>query len=138
MNRRGFMGAILAACAAPAIVRADSLMRLAAPEIFVVSPSSGLLVPKADVLWEGAIRECHQYEALRDEHLWRWDVVASGGLLGTLEQVHVMAKVMPGEDVERARAPALTVLRDNLKARGLKPMRGILKLPDGMPVARFL
>ena len=28
MNRRGFLGAILAACTAPAIVRADSLMRI--------------------------------------------------------------------------------------------------------------
>lgn len=28
MNRRGFLGSILAACAAPAIVRADSLMRI--------------------------------------------------------------------------------------------------------------
>lgn len=28
MNRRGFLGSILVACAAPAIVRADSLMRI--------------------------------------------------------------------------------------------------------------
>lgn len=28
MNRRGFLGAMLAACAAPAIVRAGSLMRI--------------------------------------------------------------------------------------------------------------
>lgn len=28
MNRRGFLGAMLTACAAPAIVRADSLMRI--------------------------------------------------------------------------------------------------------------
>lgn len=28
MNRRGFLGAIIATCAAPAIVRADSLMRI--------------------------------------------------------------------------------------------------------------
>lgn len=38
MNRRGFIGSILAACAAPAIVRADSLMRVFAPH------ESGLLV----------------------------------------------------------------------------------------------
>lgn len=31
MNRRGFMGSILALGAAPAIVRADSLMRIVAP-----------------------------------------------------------------------------------------------------------
>ena len=28
MNRRGFLGSIIAACAAPAIVRADALMRV--------------------------------------------------------------------------------------------------------------
>lgn len=28
MNRRGFLGSILAACAAPAIVRADALMKI--------------------------------------------------------------------------------------------------------------
>ncbi len=38
MDRRGFMGAILAGCAMPAIVRAESLMRM------VVRPS-GLIVP---------------------------------------------------------------------------------------------
>ena len=37
MNRRSFLGAILAAGAAPAIVRADSLMRV------VVRPDSGLI-----------------------------------------------------------------------------------------------
>jgi hypothetical protein len=31
MNRRGFLGSILAAAVAPAIVRADSLMRIVAP-----------------------------------------------------------------------------------------------------------
>lgn len=32
VSRRGFLGAILAAAVAPAIVRADSLMRIMAPE----------------------------------------------------------------------------------------------------------
>lgn len=35
MNRRGFLGSILAACAAPAIVRAESLMVLPAQNIWV-------------------------------------------------------------------------------------------------------
>lgn len=34
MNRRGFLGAILAAAAAPAIVRAASLMPVAAPKVW--------------------------------------------------------------------------------------------------------
>lgn len=32
MNRRGFLGAILAAGVAPAVVRAESIMRIAAPK----------------------------------------------------------------------------------------------------------
>lgn len=36
MNRRGFLGSILALGAAPAIVRADSLMRIVAPGTTVV------------------------------------------------------------------------------------------------------
>lgn len=35
MDRRGFLGVMLAACAAPAVVRASSLMRVAAPKILV-------------------------------------------------------------------------------------------------------
>lgn len=35
MNRRGFLGSILAACAAPAIVRADSLMRIVPRDLTV-------------------------------------------------------------------------------------------------------
>ncbi len=35
MNRRGFLGSILAACAAPAIVRADALMRILPKELVV-------------------------------------------------------------------------------------------------------
>lgn len=39
MQRRGFLGAMLAACAAPAYVKAGSLMR-------VVAPPAGLWVPR--------------------------------------------------------------------------------------------
>ncbi len=37
MNRRGFLGSILALGAAPAIVRADSLMRIVPLDVVVVS-----------------------------------------------------------------------------------------------------
>lgn len=43
MQRRSFMAAMLAACATPAIVRAESLMQLAAPSRYVLS--GGILVP---------------------------------------------------------------------------------------------
>jgi hypothetical protein len=36
MNRRGFLTAILIGSAAPAIVRADSLMKIAAPKILAI------------------------------------------------------------------------------------------------------
>lgn len=39
MNRRGFLGAMLAACAAPAIVRAGSLMRINQKIIIPESPA---------------------------------------------------------------------------------------------------
>ena len=38
MNRRGFLGTMLAACAAPAIVRADSLMRIVPVDTYLVDP----------------------------------------------------------------------------------------------------
>lgn len=38
MNRRGFLGSILALGAAPAIVRADSLMRIVPREAIVLTP----------------------------------------------------------------------------------------------------
>ena len=44
MNRRGFLGGILAACAAPAIVRSQNIMRVFAPV------ESGLLLPVAGLL----------------------------------------------------------------------------------------
>lgn len=45
MNRRGFLGSILALGAAPAIVRADSLMRIV-PRDALVLPGTGLTVEK--------------------------------------------------------------------------------------------
>lgn len=41
MNRRGFLGSILVACAAPAIVRADSLMRIIPKRVVVLQPEFG-------------------------------------------------------------------------------------------------
>lgn len=38
MDRRGFLGAMLAACAAPAIVRADSLMRIVPRDALIFHP----------------------------------------------------------------------------------------------------
>ena len=44
MNRRGFLGAILVAASAPAIVRADTLMRTVPTGLLVSTPDSDLFV----------------------------------------------------------------------------------------------
>ncbi len=43
MNRRGFLNGVLAACAAPAVVRAGSLMKIVVPSTDLVVPSLALL-----------------------------------------------------------------------------------------------
>lgn len=40
MNRRGFLGAMLAAATAPAFVRAESLMKIAVPKKEIILPPS--------------------------------------------------------------------------------------------------
>jgi hypothetical protein len=64
MNRRGFMGAILAACAAPALVKASSIMRVRPDGLWVpdqngVFTCAGLLIADdslADAMAEGIVR----------------------------------------------------------------------------------
>lgn len=45
MNRRGFLGACLALAAAPAIVKASSLMPVRAPRGWVRNPMGGFMLP---------------------------------------------------------------------------------------------
>lgn len=47
MNRRGFLGSILALGAAPAIVRADSLMRVVPRETTILTATAGMLTESA-------------------------------------------------------------------------------------------
>lgn len=47
MNRRGFLGAILAAAVAPAIVRADSLMRIIPREQLVLHKAAQIGITEA-------------------------------------------------------------------------------------------
>jgi hypothetical protein len=44
MNRRGFLGAILAAASAPAIVRAESLMKIMVPKKEIITLSSEIIL----------------------------------------------------------------------------------------------
>lgn len=55
MDRRGFLGAILAAAAAPAIVRADSLMRIVPRETTLLIPTLVQMIypphPEGTIAW---------------------------------------------------------------------------------------
>lgn len=64
MDRRGFLGAILAAAAAPAIVRADSLMR--------VIPRETVIVASPFDYFDETLREALRAHAerLRADALW--------------------------------------------------------------------
>lgn len=55
-TRRGFMGAMLAACAAPAFVRAESLMKLSPAGLFV-PVDSGIITP--EMVTREALRILH-------------------------------------------------------------------------------
>ncbi len=61
MNRRGFIGGIFAAAAAPAIVRAESIMRLRVPRHGIITPDNTSVWL---VAWgEESIHELRQYTA---------------------------------------------------------------------------
>jgi len=51
MNRRGFLGAMLGVMAAPAIVRADSLMRIVVPKQELIVPEEGIFRFMASEEW---------------------------------------------------------------------------------------
>lgn len=53
LSRRGFLGAMLAAAAAPAIVKASSLMPISAPKLLLPDSVWGVALPKGDVTIEG-------------------------------------------------------------------------------------
>lgn len=57
MNRRGFLGSILAACAAPAIVRADSLMRIVPTDTFVLGIGAYDVTVEAGPSYSASARE---------------------------------------------------------------------------------
>jgi hypothetical protein len=121
VNRRGFLGSILALGAAPAIVRADSLMRILPMERLVLSPL-GILMPT------GAMREMWAYDIVTDDMIRRFDVIVRDAT-GAKQQLHVSVR---GDDAERDRAPALASLRSHIERIGGQPIGGILKIPAGM------
>lgn len=70
MNRRGFLHAMLAAGAAPAIVKAANIMPVFA------RLDSGLLVPR---FMDDLVRAAYAYDALADLAIVRFDIVLDEG-----------------------------------------------------------
>ena len=101
-SRRGFLGAGLALIAAPAVVRAESLMRIVAP------PD-----------WRGFVREIRQYDAIDDEYFVRWDVMARGHLLHVTARAY--AESLVPEGLPLLRAPAIECLGNELAVRNVSP-----------------
>jgi hypothetical protein len=76
MDRRGFLGAILAAAAAPAIVRASSLMKLA-PGLEIAE--SGLVVPVTEIYARNQVLAIKQITDATSALLARYRVMDVGG-----------------------------------------------------------
>lgn len=62
MSRRGFLAGVLAASAAPAFVRAESLMK-------IVVPSKDLILPEGYILADGSIySKASEMLSMRQDH----------------------------------------------------------------------
>jgi hypothetical protein len=87
VNRRGFLGAILAAAAAPAIVRADSLMRVIPVDTEVLTFSSAEILIDQSAPSSAVVRE--QVRIALTE--W-WGRTADGVICRALvdEKAHVL------------------------------------------------
>lgn len=120
LSRRGFLGAGLALVAAPAIVRAESLMRIVAP------PD-----------WRDFVREVYAYNIFEDEFVLRYDIKAGG------QQWHVDGRLRPvlspgpNHALERFKAPALACLSNILIENNVSPYSlERLPLPRGFSWAK--
>jgi hypothetical protein len=136
ITRRGFLGSILALGSAPAIVRADSLMRVVPRDLtLLLSPAERLAMN--DLAWAGAIREWSAFDIVTDTLITRLDVIVATPD-GRREQFGVDFRVPDGEaDPKRHREPALAVLKRHAAQCG-RPITGVLKLPTDFQEARFL
>ena len=115
MNRRGFLGSILVALTAPAIIRADSLMR--------VVPTKTLILP-ASLTGGGFVRETVAYDIINDMVLVRLDVLVREN--GILDQYGVDSQYYFSEfkkDDPKRNDAALEVLENSI--RNLTPVRGL-------------
>lgn len=135
-TRRGFLGSILALAAAPAIVRADSLMRVIPRDLtLLLTPAERLAMNP--LAWTGAIREWSAYDIVTDTLITRLDVIVATPD-GRREQIGVDFRVPDGEiDPQRSREPALHVLKAHAAKAG-RPITGVLTIPKYAHEGRFL
>lgn len=127
MNRRGFLGSILAACAAPAIVRADALMRVVPVDTVLFFPVDN------PTMYAGCIREISAYDISRDEMIYRFDVVCAG--LGGGSKIQLGVDIRSPDS--KSRDFAIAHLKQKVRESGLTPISGVMEIPDGVR-GRFL
>ena len=128
MNRRGFLGSILALSAAPAIVRADSLMRVVPVNLLVAGPAG---------FPAGTVRELMVNDVATDDLIYRYDVLGRG-VNGALEQCGVDVRVASPAGYESDRRIALTALQNHVQKAGMTLKRWDLPLNVGGIRGRYL
>lgn len=107
MNRRSFLQSCLALAAAPAIVRADSLMRIVPRDLTLLMPWQQEI---ASLI--GCTRAVFANDLLTDTMLMRLDTLQGG------TQYHVtvrMGETIPNDWREKYAAPALEILEAHLQ-----------------------
>ena len=124
MTRRSFMGSMLALAAAPAIVRASSIMQVQSSN------------------WRRYVREVIYHDFSTDAYIARWDILAPG-----LGQYHVDSKFkILGENeltrdsmFEHERNIALETLDIQMRHCNISPRALVkLELPQSIDWARHL
>ena len=116
MNRRGFLGSILALGAAPAIVSATNLMPIWTPPAFVPVPFPF-----------GSIRECIAYDIERGAMIAHYDVLFSQA------QYAVDGFISHTANMREVRGQAIEQLDRHISSRGHSWLDARpLDLPKGM------
>lgn len=117
MNRRGFLSSILALAAAPAIVRADSLMRIVPREFVGIDLSAAPSMT-------GLVRATRMFDIARDVIVERLDIF--DGI--THWCVHVTHD--GGASPDRTRVGALATLEQKWRDNGCRPLQQLPLVPD--------
>ena len=113
LTRRGFIGAMLAAAVAPAIVRASSLM-----PIYVPAPD-----------WRDMVRTTIAYDIRVDAFMVRFDMgTADRRFHVDMRAPYAREKLAQGFSEREFTAPAERVLLNYAKHHGIRP-RQLVKLP---------